>query len=177
MKVKRLSLLAPLCIALVSLSAAANIVAPSVYQPLQKSLVGRPLPNFTLPPAHVSRPGLAGAGFRQGRPRLLNLFASWCVPCAEEGPVLMQLRRHGIAIDGIAVRDSPQSLTKFLARNGNPFDRIGLDANGAVEASLGTVGVPVTFVIDGFGVVRNVHIGDIAPEEIPTILAAIREVQ
>ena len=138
-------------------------------------LVGQPLPAFTLKAAMDDRPGLSSADMTGGKPRLLNVFASWCVPCAAEAPVLAQLQKAGVPIDGIAIRDRKEDVAAFLARNGNPFARIGADDVGAVQIALGSSGVPETFVIDGKGVIRYQHIGDIRPEQMPMIMAKLKE--
>ena len=138
-------------------------------------LVGKPLPAFALKPAVDDRPGLSSADLTGGKPRLLNVFASWCVPCAAEAPVLARLQQAGVQIDGIAIRDRKADVAAFLARNGNPFARIGADDVGAVQIALGSSGVPETFVIDGKGIIRYQHIGDIRPEQVPMILAKLKE--
>ncbi|HMT43767.1 MAG TPA: redoxin family protein, partial [Chakrabartia sp.] len=112
--------------------------------------------------------------FQQGQPRLLNIFASWCIPCIAEAPVLLDMARKGVPIDAIAIRDRPQDVNRFLQRNGNPYQRIGSDVNSAVQMALGSSGVPETFVVDGRGIIRFQHIGDIRPEDVPDIMAALR---
>jgi len=133
-------------------------------------LVGQPLPAFALPPAASDRPALASKEVAGGKPRLLNVFASWCVPCAAEAPQLMALRQAGVEIDGIAIRDAREDVDAFLARNGNPYARIGLDARSSVQMALGSSGVPESFVIDGRGRIAYQHIGDIRADDVPMIL-------
>jgi cytochrome c biogenesis protein CcmG, thiol:disulfide interchange protein DsbE len=156
-----------------------GVVASGLYKPSSKvitsKMVGKPIPTFSLPPAHAPQPGLGSASFSQGQPRLLNIFASWCIPCIAEAPVLMQMARQGVQIDAIAIRDRPQDVARFLARNGNPYQRIGSDVESAVQLSMGSSGVPETFVIDGRGVIRHQHIGDIRPEDVPVIMDALRK--
>ena len=79
----------------------------------------------------------------------------------------------GVAIDAIAIRDRPEDVARFLERNGNPYQKIGSDTVGKVQISLGSSGVPETFVIDGKGFIRHQHIGDIRAEDIPEILSAL----
>lgn len=150
-----------------------GVVAFNLYRPADRTtpskLVGRPMPAFTLPPAAPGQPGLA-SGDLKGQPRLVNVFASWCVPCAGEAPVLGALAQQGIIIDGIAIRDRPQDLVGFLARYGNPYRAIGDDPISQVQISLGSSGVPETFVVDGAGVIRYQHIGAIEPGDVGTIL-------
>jgi cytochrome c biogenesis protein CcmG/thiol:disulfide interchange protein DsbE len=144
---------------------------------IESAMIGKPLPRFTLEPAVDDRPGLASSDFAAGTPRLLNIFASWCIPCAIEAPQLETLRREGVAIDGIAIRDKREDLAAFLARNGNPFNRIGRDDVSAVQLALGSAGVPESFVIDGKGVIRYQHIGVIRPEDLPLIREKLREAE
>jgi cytochrome c biogenesis protein CcmG, thiol:disulfide interchange protein DsbE len=139
------------------------------------AFIGKPLPAFDLPPASDDRPGLATAVFAGGKPRLLNVFASWCVPCAVEAPQLAALAAQGAEIDGVAIRDRKQDLARFLAQNGNPFARIGRDDLSQVQLAIGSSGVPETFVIDGKGIIRYQHIGDIRPEDVPVILRKLAE--
>jgi cytochrome c biogenesis protein CcmG/thiol:disulfide interchange protein DsbE len=139
------------------------------------AMVGKPLPQFDLVPAIPERQGLATSRFTDGKPRLLNIFASWCIPCAVESPQLDQLAKRGVEIDGIAIRDRPEDVKAFLARNGNPFARIGKDDVSAVQLAIGSSGVPETFVIDGKGVIRYQHIGEIRPEHVDMILQKLKE--
>ena len=105
---------------------------------------------------------------------MINVFASWCVPCIAEAPLLAGLKRQGIAIDAIAVRDRPEDVAEFLARNGDPFERIGRDPESKVQLALGSSGVPETFIVDGHGIIRYQHIGPIEPNDLPTILPSWR---
>ena len=139
---------------------------------IRSQLVGRPLPEFSLPAAVPGRPGLQRASFATGRPRVLNVFASWCVPCIAEAPHLMDLKRRGVPVDAIAIRDRPQDIAAFLSRWGDPYQSIGLDADSRVQLSLGSSGVPETFVIDGRGIIRHQHIGAIDQSNIGEILTA-----
>ena len=140
-------------------------------------MVGRAVPSFQLAAAVPTAPGFRSAELATGKPRLLNLFASWCVPCIAEAPVLEELERRGVAIDGIAIRDRSADVARFLEKNGNPFQRIGSDPTSRVQIALGTAGVPESFVVDGRGVIRHQHIGPIEPGEIPTILAEMEKAQ
>lgn len=142
---------------------------------ITSKLVGKPLPAFELPAAASDRPGLASGQLATGQPRLLNIFASWCVPCAAEAPQLMALKREGVAIDAIAIRDARPDVDAFLARWGNPYARIGLDARSSVQIALGSSGVPETFVIDGQGRIAYQHIGDIRADDVPMILKRLEE--
>jgi cytochrome c biogenesis protein CcmG/thiol:disulfide interchange protein DsbE len=153
-----------------------GVVAVGLYRPDDRThpskLIGKPMPAFALPPAALGRPGLASTDLR-GQPRLVNVFASWCVPCASEAPVLGMLAQQGVIVDGIAIRDRPQDLVGFLARHGNPFRAIGDDPASQVQISLGSSGVPETFVVDATGIIRYQHIGPIEPGDVNTILAKL----
>ena len=98
------------------------------------------------------------------------------MPCAAEAPALNDLRGKGVAIDAIAVRDTPDGIAAFLARNGDPFERIGADMNSNVQIALGSSGVPETFVIDGKGVIRHQYIGPLeCRQRAPSPQAARRD--
>ena len=140
-------------------------------------MVGQPLPEFDAKPAMPGQPGAATADFRDGKPRLLNIFASWCVPCVQEIPMLMRLKAAGADIGGIAVHDSTPELVRFLAENGNPYSRIGLDEGGRAQIAFGSAGVPETFVVDGKGVIVYQHIGVVTEEDIPRLLAMLGKAQ
>lgn len=138
-------------------------------------LVGQSLPAFDLPAATGNKPGLKRADLIDGKPRLLNVFASWCVPCQVEAPQLEQLKAAGVDITGVAVRDRRDDLDRFLQANGNPFSRIGADDQGKLQIAIGSSGVPETYLIDGKGVIRYQHIGDIRPEDVPMLLGKLKE--
>lgn len=144
---------------------------------VRSAMIGQPLPQFSLPAMVPGKPGLGSAVFQEGRPRLLNVFASWCIPCIAEAPQLMRLKSMGVAIDAIAIRDTGPAIEAFLSRNGDPYERIGDDKVSAVQLSLGSSGVPETFVIDGRGKIVKQHVGDIRPEEIPEILSTLQAAQ
>ncbi|RZL59337.1 MAG: redoxin domain-containing protein [Sphingomonas sp.] len=154
------------------------VVASGLFAPadraVRSALIGKPLPDFALPPIAPGKPGLSTAVFRQGQPHLLNVFASWCIPCAAESPQLLRLKAMGIPIDAIAIRDTAPALRDFLARYGDPYERIGADAQSAVQLALGSSGVPESFVIDGRGRIVLQHIGDIRAEDVDAIAAAVR---
>ena len=137
---------------------------------ITSKLVGQPMPQFALPAAASDRPPFASADLGNGKPRLVNIFASWCVPCAAEAPQLMALKNAGVEIDGIAIRDARDDVDGFLGRWGNPYTRIGLDARSEVQIAMGSSGVPETFLIDGKGRIIDQHIGDIRAEDIPGII-------
>ena len=140
---------------------------------IASKLEGQKLPAFVLPPALPGKPGLQSADLERGGPRLLNIFASWCVPCVAEAPMLAELERQGVKIDAIAVRDRPEDVADFLARHGDPFERIGADLDSRVQIALGSSGVPETFVIDGRGVIRAQLIGPITAADIPGLMHAL----
>lgn len=154
------------------------VIAQGLYKPAERTvrsaMVGQTLPAFALPPVVPGKPGLASADFAQGQPRLLNVFASWCVPCITEAPILLELKQAGVPIDGIAVRDTGPALQNFLARNGDAYERIGSDVESRAQLSIGSSGVPESFVIDGRGKIVLQHVGDIEAADIPSIIAAVK---
>ena len=147
-----------------------GVVAVGLWRPadrtVRSALVGKPLPAFSTPALLPGRPGLSDGDFRKGRVRLLNVFASWCVPCAAEAPQLLQLKAMGVPIDAVAVRDTPAAVTDFLGRYGDPYGRIGDDKASAVQVAIGSAGVPETFVVAGDGTILEQHVGDIRADEV-----------
>ena len=163
----------PLAVLLLFVGAVAWRLAVPRDDRIASKLEGQPLPAFKLPPAISGKPGLASADFQSGGPRLVNVFASWCVPCVAEAPMLTELKRQGVAIDAIAIRDKPEDVATFLADHGDPFERIGADLDSRVQIALGSAGVPETFVVDGRGVIRAQHIGPITVADTPRLLRAL----
>ncbi|MCY7271313.1 MAG: redoxin family protein [Sphingomonas bacterium] len=174
---KRLLLWVPV----VAFVAVIAVLASGLFTPadraVRSAMIGQPLPQFALNAIVAGKPGLASADFGKGQPRLLNVFASWCAPCIAEAPILMQLKAAGVKIDGVAIRDTEPALRAFLARNGDPFERIGGDKESRIQFALGSSGVPESFVIDGRGRIVHQHIGDIKADDVPAILAAVRGAQ
>jgi cytochrome c biogenesis protein CcmG, thiol:disulfide interchange protein DsbE len=169
---KRLLLWLPLALFLAFLVTVAIGLKKPPDTLIRSQMIGKPMPDFALQPALASHPGLAAADLRRGKPHLVNVFASWCVPCKAEAPQLEALKRQGVPIDGVAIRDRSEDVARFLAEWGDPFERIGADPQSKVQFALGSSGVPETFVVDGKGVIRHQHIGDIRPEDLPEVLAA-----
>ena len=150
-------------------------LATPVDNNVASKLDGQAVPTFDLAAAIPGKPGLASSDLARGSPRLVNLFASWCVPCATEAKVLEALKARGVAIDGIAIRDRPEDIARFLARYGDPYERIGSDARSQIQIALGSSGVPESFIVDGRGIIRYQKIGPITADEMPLILARLEQ--
>lgn len=128
------------------------------------ALVGKPVPAFDLPPLQEGKPGIATKDLK-GQVTLLNFFASWCIPCRAEQPVLMQLARDAKAtVYGIAYKDKPEASRAFLAETGDPFARIAVDASGRTAIDFGLYGVPETYVVDRAGIIRFRQVGPLDPD-------------
>jgi cytochrome c biogenesis protein CcmG, thiol:disulfide interchange protein DsbE len=158
-----------------------GVVASGLVKPtdhvVHSGMVGKPVPKFSLPPIIASKPGLGSAVLEQGQPRLLNIFASWCIPCIAEAPQLVRIKAAGVPIEGIAIRDTGPAIADFLKRNGDPYERIGSDVDSSVQIALGSSGVPESFVVDGHGKIVLQHVGDIRAEDVAGIVAAVKSAQ
>ncbi|RKF21989.1 DsbE family thiol:disulfide interchange protein [Altericroceibacterium spongiae] len=142
---------------------------------VESRMIGKPVPEFALKPIVAGRPGLTSADLKDGQPKLLNIFASWCVPCAAEAPQLAELEAHGADIVGVAIRDRPEDVARFLDFYGDPYSRIGGDDLSEVQIDIGSSGVPETFIVDGKGTIRYQHIGDIREDDVPLLLQKLNE--
>ncbi|MBX7541948.1 DsbE family thiol:disulfide interchange protein [Qipengyuania sphaerica] len=142
---------------------------------VKSAMVGQELPYFTLPAAVPDLPGANSEDFADGKPKLLNIWASWCLPCIAEAPQLEALKDEGVEIVGVAIRDKPEDIARFLSDHGNPYTRIGRDDLSEVQLGIGSSGVPETFVIDGKGRIAYQHIGDIRAEHVPILLEELRK--
>jgi cytochrome c biogenesis protein CcmG/thiol:disulfide interchange protein DsbE len=128
---------------------------------IPSQLIDRPLPEFDLPAIQGFSEGLSTEDFK-GQVTLLNVFASWCVSCHIEHPLLMELAAKGdIPIYGLNWKEKPGDGKAWLDRLGNPYSMIGDDRQGRVAIDLGVTGAPETFVVDKGGRVRYVFIGPI----------------
>ena len=164
---------APIAVLLLIIAALVWRLATPKDNNVHSTMVGKRVPAFDLPAILPNKPALSSADVATGEPHLVNIFASWCVPCITEVKVLKALQGRGVHIDGIAVRDRPADLADFLARNGDPYERIGSDSQSDVQISLGSSGVPESFIVDGKGVIRFQQIGAIEASDVPMILSKL----
>ena len=172
---KRWMVYAPLALFLFFVGIAAYQLSQPKDDFVRSGMIGKPLPEFTLRPATDGLPGVSSADFQDGSPRLLNIWASWCLPCIAEAPQLAALEAAGVDIVGVAIRDKPADVARFLARHGNPYSRIGADDLSALQLEIGSSGVPETFVIDGEGTITYQHIGDIREADVATLLEELQD--
>ena len=136
---------------------------------LPSALIDKPAPSFDLP-------ALAGGGSvslasLRGQVVVLNFFASWCVPCRIEHPVLMRLANQDkVALTGIAYKDAPEAAKKLLDDGGDPYRSVGLDRSGRTGIDFGVYGVPETYVIDKTGRIRRKFVGPLSPDAVESEL-------
>ncbi|MFN7085253.1 MAG: DsbE family thiol:disulfide interchange protein [Burkholderiales bacterium] len=127
-------------------------------------LIGKPVPEFSLPPVKGRTSGLASTDLK-GEVSLVNVFASWCVACRAEHPLLMELKEKGVVpIHGLNYKDKPEDAEKWLDDLGDPYTRTGADINGRVAIDWGVYGVPETFVIGRDGRIAYKQIGPLTPQ-------------
>jgi len=138
-------------------------------QKIPSALINKPAPEFDLPPVEgltengAPMPGFARADL-SGKVSVVNIWASWCVPCRQEHPLLEELAKvDGIQLVGINYKDKPENARRFLGSLGNPYDRIGADTVGRTAIEWGVYGVPETFIIDETGMIRYKFIGPLGP--------------
>lgn len=136
------------------------------------ALVGRPLPAVALPGLDGSPPAPLPTTV-QG-PTYVNLFASWCAPCAYEHPLLTGLTRDGARVVGVAYKDDPAKTRGFLQRLGDPFADVRVDQEGRAGIELGVTGVPETYLVGSDGVIIAKHAGPLTPEIIADLEAKRR---
>jgi cytochrome c biogenesis protein CcmG/thiol:disulfide interchange protein DsbE len=133
-------------------------------------LIGKPLPSFTLPVLHEPTRQVSAKDL-EGQVYLVNVWASWCVACKVEHPLLMEIARQAVApIIGLDYKDESADGLKWLADHGNPYQVSLMDTDGRVGIELGVYGVPETFVIDAKGIIRYKHIGPIDAEVLTRVL-------
>ena len=164
----------PLLVLIAFIAAVAWRLSSPADERVTSKMIGQPVPAFALASAVRGKPGLSSTDLAKGQARIVNVFASWCVPCIAEAPVLGELRRRGVPIDAIAVRDKPEDVASFIAGHGDPFDRIGADPESQAQLALGSSGVPETFIVDGRGIIRYQHMGPIEPGDLPKLIAQWR---
>jgi cytochrome c biogenesis protein CcmG/thiol:disulfide interchange protein DsbE len=143
---------------------------------IPSALIGRPAPQTMLPPLEgltengAAVPGLDPAAFK-GNVSIVNVWASWCVPCHDEAPLLVDLAKdQRIRIIGINYKDKADNARRFLGRYGNPFAAVGADVNGRASIEWGVYGVPETFIIGRNGAIAYKLVGPITPDNIERVL-------
>jgi cytochrome c biogenesis protein CcmG/thiol:disulfide interchange protein DsbE len=150
---------------------------------LPSALIGKMAPPTELKPIEGLTDGAGHpvAGFTsldlaQGEVSVVNFWASWCIPCVEEHPVLVRLKETtGVRVFGINYKDQPAAARRFLGRYGNPFVAVGEDGNGRTAIEWGVYGMPETFIVDGKGRIAFKHVGPITAEALEAkIVPAIR---
>lgn len=144
------------------------------------ALIGRPVPVFALDPlpglsqAGQPVPGLSEADLK-GRVTVVNVWASWCGPCRQEHPALVELAKNPtIQVVGINYKDNPENARRFLGALGNPFAAVGTDPSGRAAIDWGVYGVPETFVVGPDATIRHKHIGPLLPEHMPAFMEKVR---
>ena len=140
-------------------------------------LIDKPAPQFNLAAvAGTGRDGFDTASLT-GEVTVVNVFASWCIPCRDEHPLLTRLKAEaGVRLYGINQRDQADNAAKFLGELGNPYDRIGADTDNRVSIDWGVYGVPETFVVNAKGIITYKHVGPISPESLEKdVLPAIEK--
>lgn len=152
---------------------------------LPSALINKPAPTFALPAldGQTAIAGFSDADLRQGGVTVVNVFASWCVPCRDEHPFLLQLGRDpmfqgggGARLFGLAYKDEAANSRKFLGEVGNPYARIGADLSGRVGIDWGVYGVPETFVVRGDGVIAHKFVGPLSAAGLrDDLLPAVRK--
>jgi cytochrome c biogenesis protein CcmG/thiol:disulfide interchange protein DsbE len=146
---------------------------------IPSALLDRPAPEFALPALYEGAAGFSSADLKGGGPVVVNIFASWCVPCRAEHPILMRMAQdEGITLHGIAYKDKRDAAQGFIDELGNPYTRIGFDGDGRAAIDWGVYGVPETYVIDGQGMIRYKRVGPLSArhlrDDVLPLLEALR---
>jgi len=143
---------------------------------LPSALLDEPAPEFSLPPLE----GRDNHGFSRadlgGEPMIVNVFASWCVPCRVEHPLITRLaEKEGVPVHGINYKDEPDEAMAWLVELGDSYSRIGADRDGRVGIEWGVYGVPETYIIDAEGTIVHKHVGPIRPDDLEETILPILE--
>ena len=133
---------------------------------LPSALIGKEAPRLALAPLEgMSLPGLRANDLADGKPVVVNFWASWCAPCVAEHPLLVELvRQTGVRLVGINHKDAAVNARRFLGRYGNPFAIVGVDSDGRASIEWGVYGMPETFVLDGRGRIVFKHVGPLSED-------------
>lgn len=165
---------------LIALAALVGVFAFSIDRDpnlVRSVLINKPAPSFSMAEVpELGVPGFDTAALR-GEVSVVNVFASWCVPCRAEHPLLVALKQStGVRLFGINQADAPENARAFLAELGNPYDAVGADRDRRISIDWGVYGVPETFVVDANGVITFKHVGPLTPEAVrDALLPAIEK--
>ncbi len=152
---------------------------------LPSALIGKPVPatDFAalegLNAAQGAVPGFTAADLAKGEVTVVNFWASWCGPCVDEHPLLVDLAKEpGLKLVGVNYKDEAENARRFLGRYGNPFAALGVDPKGRGAIEWGVYGMPETFVVDGQGRIAYKHVGPLTAQSIAQkVLPAVRAAQ
>jgi cytochrome c biogenesis protein CcmG/thiol:disulfide interchange protein DsbE len=181
---RRLGLIVPLLIFAAMAGLFAFALRSGDPSRLPSALIGKPVPTTEFPPLEGLRDdggpvtGFTSKDLAAGKVSIVNFWASWCVPCVQEHPLLVELKaRSGVDLYGVNYKDQATAARRFLGRYGNPFTAVGTDATGRNAIEWGVYGMPETFVVNGRGEIVYKHVGPISAESlaqrlIPAIEAA-----
>jgi cytochrome c biogenesis protein CcmG/thiol:disulfide interchange protein DsbE len=142
---------------------------------IPSALIGQSAPSLDLAALNGS-PGVKDADLRQGHVSLVNIFASWCAPCHEEHRLLLDLATDktlaakGVQVIGVAQKDKPENVRKFLGDDGNPYAKLGLDPDGRAGIDWGVYGMPETFIVKGDGTIAFKFVGPMTPETLASVV-------
>jgi cytochrome c biogenesis protein CcmG/thiol:disulfide interchange protein DsbE len=146
------------------------------------ALIDKPVPVFSLAPLEgLLDNGRPVPGFSnedlKGRVTVVNVWASWCAPCRQEHPLLVELAKDpSVRVVGINQKDNPDNARRFLGALGNPFSAVGIDPNGRASIDWGVYGVPETFIVGPDGTIRYKQIGPLTPETLPAFKERLRQI-
>lgn len=143
---------------------------------IPSALIGKPVPEFVLAPLYEGESPFTDEDLKDGKARIVNVWASWCVPCVAEHPILTDLTAAGVSVYSINFKDKPEDARLFLRRLGDPFAKIGVDPDGRNSIEWGVYGVPETFVVNGDGVIVYKTISALTRETVNSeILPLLKE--
>lgn len=150
-----------------------NLHKKPKYEP--RAMVGKSLPEVTLAALSDQAPtDIVAVAKAYNRPVVLNMFASWCAPCAAENPELMTLKKQGVIIIGVAWKDDPKATQNFLNLHQDPYSVVLSDPDGKLALALGVTGVPESFIVQPDGTISEKIAGPILPETVPMVLETVK---
>lgn len=159
---RRIAMFVPLMV----LAVIASLFAARLSEPRLSGSIDSPLIGHALPPLSLwMLDGKTVLNLHTVKPPyIINVFASWCAPCAIEHPQLMALKNAGVRIVGIAYKDTPENIRKFIDKRGDPYTKIVMDPDGMAGITLGITGVPESFSLDSDGIIRARQQGPLADD-------------